>query len=410
MNEKTVRDIWNGRTWFRETRSLSSVQFVSDSLERRPGRPKGAKDVQPRRRRHFEFKDTDDVKYKGYNGGKTSSAAASVAGNEEHCEAFRQKSGPMGDDGETKLGLSRRPDQGAILSGRGGGGGCVLGEFAESTLQALMEHGSGLFFSRKSSNWCSSDNSGQASMPQESARWRFNSAGGAGGGGAGGSGMGGSGFAECCQLAAGADSPWVQAVPAGVDLHRRPDSDDIRWASGYYASNLDNSKAKDQTATDEPGFYVRPAEAARRELTRGDINALRRGRAQPDVGGDCHPPDSFAAVISTPSQVRAAVGLPLPLLYANGCVLAPPARPSFGSEGQKDASAASARSNASLAVIDFGRAFWRGSSPTLREDLSAAGAHFKKDDGVEDDPFHDDWAYWPKPPEEGPWREAGLHL
>ena len=35
----------------------------SDHLQRRRGRPKGSKDVQPRRRRHFEAKNTDHAKY-----------------------------------------------------------------------------------------------------------------------------------------------------------------------------------------------------------------------------------------------------------------------------------------------------------------------------------------------------------
>ena len=88
------------------------------------------------------------------------------------------------------------------------------------------------------------------------------------------------------------------------------------------------------------------------------------------------------------------------LLDAGSFVFVPPAQPSFGSDiPWHDAVASAARSAASLAVTSLGNGFWAYSSPTLREDLLAAGAHFKKDlkkhDSVEDDPFHDDWAYLP---------------
>ena len=390
---------------------------MSDRLQRRPGRPKGSKDVQPRRRRH---KDTDDGKYKDNNGDLTSSAAASAAGDggvdwhalqqpgycdadfgwlgaqsisslddsQERCKAFWPSSGLLGDNGgETMLSLSRTPN----FFGGGGGGGCCLPQaFAGAT---PMDNGDGRFFGRDSSNCCSSDNGFQVSMPQKTAHWRFNSSYGTSGGGPGGPDL-----AECCQPAAGADSPLFQAVPAGVDLHRRQDPNHLHWAS-FHTGGPENSKAQVfQSAAAETEFYSRPAVAAGWELSRGDINALRHGGAQPDVGGGCHPPDSFAAAISSaPSLVRAAPRL---LLDVDGFVLAPSARPSFGSDiqWQKDAAASATRSAASLAVTALGSGFWGNcSSPTLREDLSAAGAHFTKDDGVEDDPFHDDWAYWPKP-------------
>ena len=420
MNEKTVRDIWNGRTWFRETHCSNSARVVSDRLQRRPGRPKGSKDVQPRRRRHFEAKNTDDAKYKDNDGDQTSSAAASAAGDDGvHCQALQQPGscdadfgwlgaqgvsslddskglckafwpspGPLRDNGgETKLGLLRTPN---FFGSSGGGGGCVPVVFAGAT---PMDHSDGRFFGLESSFWSSYDNGVQASMPQKGARWRRKSAGGAGSGS-----QGCPGFAECCQPAAWADSPWIPAANVSVDLHRRSDPGHLHWAS-FHTGSQDNSKAQVfQSAAAETEHYGRLAVAAGWELSRGDINVVRRGGAQPDVGGGCHPPDSFAAAISSaPSLVRAAPRL---LLDVDGFVLAPSARPSFGSDiqWQKDAAASATRSAASLAVTALGSGFWGNcSSPTLREDLSAAGAHFTKDDGVEDDPFHDDWAYWPKP-------------
>ena len=46
---KAVRDIWKGRTWYRVTSKLDSSQPVSaERLQKRPGRPRGAKDSRPR--------------------------------------------------------------------------------------------------------------------------------------------------------------------------------------------------------------------------------------------------------------------------------------------------------------------------------------------------------------------------
>ena len=40
VSEKTVRDIWKGRTWLRDTFHLNSGRAaLSDRLQRRPGRP-----------------------------------------------------------------------------------------------------------------------------------------------------------------------------------------------------------------------------------------------------------------------------------------------------------------------------------------------------------------------------------
>ncbi len=48
VSEKTVRDIWKGRTWSKETWHLDTARIVSI---KRPGRPKGCKDTRPRKTR-----------------------------------------------------------------------------------------------------------------------------------------------------------------------------------------------------------------------------------------------------------------------------------------------------------------------------------------------------------------------
>ena len=49
VSGKTVNDIWIGRTWFRTTHVLDpNRKDAMQRLEKRPGRPKGAKDRKPR--------------------------------------------------------------------------------------------------------------------------------------------------------------------------------------------------------------------------------------------------------------------------------------------------------------------------------------------------------------------------
>ena len=48
VNEKSVRDIWKGRTWSRETSHLDSTRLLT---LKHPGRPKGCKDTKPRKQR-----------------------------------------------------------------------------------------------------------------------------------------------------------------------------------------------------------------------------------------------------------------------------------------------------------------------------------------------------------------------
>ena len=51
VTEKAIRDIWTGRTWFRETLHLEpSRPETLERLTRRPGRPKGSQDRQQRRK------------------------------------------------------------------------------------------------------------------------------------------------------------------------------------------------------------------------------------------------------------------------------------------------------------------------------------------------------------------------
>ena len=50
VTAKTVRDIWMGRTWYRETLHLDpSRSDARERLLKRAGRPKGAKDGKPRK-------------------------------------------------------------------------------------------------------------------------------------------------------------------------------------------------------------------------------------------------------------------------------------------------------------------------------------------------------------------------
>lgn len=52
VSSKTVRDIWMGRTWYRATHHLEPTRSdAQERLDKRPGRPKGAKDRKPRIRK-----------------------------------------------------------------------------------------------------------------------------------------------------------------------------------------------------------------------------------------------------------------------------------------------------------------------------------------------------------------------
>ena len=49
VSEKTIRDIWSGRTWYKETLALDPCRpDARDRLRRKIGRPRGTKDSQPR--------------------------------------------------------------------------------------------------------------------------------------------------------------------------------------------------------------------------------------------------------------------------------------------------------------------------------------------------------------------------
>ena len=57
VSSKTIRDIWSGRTWYRETYHLDPYRSdATERLLRRPGRPKGSKDRKQRvyKRRTFQ--------------------------------------------------------------------------------------------------------------------------------------------------------------------------------------------------------------------------------------------------------------------------------------------------------------------------------------------------------------------
>ncbi len=53
VNEKTIRDIWKGRTWSRKTWHLDTSRPLQ---LKQPGRPKGSRDKQPRKKRDSEMR------------------------------------------------------------------------------------------------------------------------------------------------------------------------------------------------------------------------------------------------------------------------------------------------------------------------------------------------------------------
>jgi hypothetical protein len=67
VSVKSVRDIWIGRTWYRSTYHLDSSKPVAkERLEKKPGRPRGAKDSKPRTRKPIKNLSDDEAKDKPY--------------------------------------------------------------------------------------------------------------------------------------------------------------------------------------------------------------------------------------------------------------------------------------------------------------------------------------------------------
>jgi hypothetical protein len=63
VSAKTVRDIWLGRTWYRETYHLDKDKApLTNRLMKKAGRPKGAKDSRPRAKKTL-FSSTDAKAY-----------------------------------------------------------------------------------------------------------------------------------------------------------------------------------------------------------------------------------------------------------------------------------------------------------------------------------------------------------
>jgi hypothetical protein len=62
ISVKTVRDIWVGRTWYRATFHLDQLKpFSPERLQKKAGRPKGAKDSKPRMRKNpYDFGECPD--------------------------------------------------------------------------------------------------------------------------------------------------------------------------------------------------------------------------------------------------------------------------------------------------------------------------------------------------------------
>ena len=58
VSPKTIRDIWVGRTWYRATYFLDASKPASaERLQKKLGRPRGAKDIKPRAKKHPSYFD-----------------------------------------------------------------------------------------------------------------------------------------------------------------------------------------------------------------------------------------------------------------------------------------------------------------------------------------------------------------
>ena len=64
VSSKTVRDIWMGRTWYRETFFLEPNRAdATEKFMRRIGRPKGAKDKASRKLKDLRLSNTSDPRF-----------------------------------------------------------------------------------------------------------------------------------------------------------------------------------------------------------------------------------------------------------------------------------------------------------------------------------------------------------
>ena len=93
ISEKTVRDIWRGRTWHRETLHLDPCR--PERVIALPGRPLGRKDSAPRRRGKSrristsrpEVPSPDDTRNKGTNSSETNLAWSPSYFSAAHCQS-----------------------------------------------------------------------------------------------------------------------------------------------------------------------------------------------------------------------------------------------------------------------------------------------------------------------------------
>ena len=62
VSPKTIRDIWVGRTWYRATYFLDASKPASaERLQKKLGRPRGAKDIKPRTKKHSLYFQSDEL-------------------------------------------------------------------------------------------------------------------------------------------------------------------------------------------------------------------------------------------------------------------------------------------------------------------------------------------------------------
>ena len=95
ISSKTVRDIWNGRTWYRTTNHLEPNKGdAAKRMQRHAGRPKGSKDSKPRVRKQmlvkFEEAETATAIYSGnsFTGKISNNSPASSRTMPEHTFDF----------------------------------------------------------------------------------------------------------------------------------------------------------------------------------------------------------------------------------------------------------------------------------------------------------------------------------
>ena len=91
VSEKTVRDIWTGRTWAKETQHLDASRTIKVT---QMGRPKGRRDTRPRKSRRIHASDSA--------GGVTLSQQQGAAENRPGIFGLKSKGGRMAESADRR--------------------------------------------------------------------------------------------------------------------------------------------------------------------------------------------------------------------------------------------------------------------------------------------------------------------